>query len=295
MNLSEIVKDVSKKLHISGTELAKRSGQSPQNLSKKLVRETVSYDEFVQLMEVMGAKVELSYTLPGSEKSKISAIDKHSADQLNIMAKQLEVEQLKNKYFTDMSFEFRTALETLRGGISLAKKNSSDSKKVEDYLDRIGPAVDILTRLVEDNPFNRQAGISVALGSYYGIRRKDDFAGRNVLLVEDNELNREFVKEILEDCGIIVSEASNGREAVKKVEKDDAYDFILMDLVMPVMDGCSAAEKIRGLEDKAKSATPIYAMTASVTREDRKRAEEAGMNGFMEKPLDINKLKEIVG
>ena len=293
MNLAEIIKTVSKQLNISGMELARRSGQSPQNLSKKLVKGTLSFEEFEQLMELMGVRIDLSYTLPGQESGQVTAYDRHVQYQLTILEKQLEVERLKNKYFADMSYEFRTALGTVDGGIKLAIAHSDNRARVEDYLNKVKPAVNTLTRLVEDNPFNREAGIGTVKtgGESQGTKLK----GKQVLLVDDNDLNREIVKELLEDSKMIVTEASNGRDALELVSKDaSSYDFVLMDLQMPIMDGFESARQIRALKDARKAGVKIIAMTASVTYEDRESAKSAGMNGFIEKPLDLKKLENVV-
>ena len=293
MNLAEIVKKVSKELGISGMELARRSGQSPQNLSKKLVKGTLSYEEFETLMELMGVEVSLNYRLPGEEQSEVAAYDRHAQEQLLILEKQLEVERLKNKYFADMSYEFRTALGTVQGGLELAQGHRNDPEKVEEYLTKIRPAVRTLARLVDDNPFNRETGIQTDYGTEGA---GENLKGRKVLLVDDNDLNREIVREQLESFGLMVTEAAEGRTAVQQIEEgsEDAFDFVLMDLMMPVMNGFEATRKIRSLTDGRKAALPVIAMTASVSDADRREAKTAGMNGFIEKPLDIKKLGAVV-
>ena len=289
MNLSEIVKNVMKELGISGKELATRSNQSPQNLSKKLNKGTLSYEEFTELMQLMGAQVSLTYSLPGQEVDA-TPVDKHTIDQLNILEKQLEVERLKNKYFADMSYEFRTALSIVDGGIKLALGHNREQKKVAEYLNKITPSLQRLTRLVEDNPFNREAGMYSG-GQDYLITKA--LAGKQVLLVDDNELNREIVRELLEDSRILVSEASDGKEAVAMIG-EQSYDFVLMDLQMPVMDGFEACRQIRKLTNQKRANTLVFAMTASVTDEDRQKARDSGMDGFIEKPLEIRKLGQIL-
>ena len=293
MNLAEIVKKVSKELGISGMELARRSGQSPQNLSKKLVKGTLSYEEFETLMELMGVEASLNYRLPGEEQSEVAAYDRHAQEQLLILEKQLEVERLKNKYFADMSYEFRTALGTVQGGLELAQGHRNDPEKVEEYLTKIRPAVRTLARLVDDNPFNRETGIQTDYGTEGA---GENLKGRKVLLVDDNDLNREIVREQLESFGLMVTEAAEGRTAVQQIEEgsEDAFDFVLMDLMMPVMNGFEATRKIRSLTDGRKAALPVIAMTASVSDADRREAKAAGMNGFIEKPLDIKKLGAVV-
>jgi len=121
-----------------------------------------------------------------------------------------------------------------------------------------------------------------------------DFHGKRVLLVEDNELNRMIAQAILTEVGLQVDIAENGLIAVTKMEEADAgyYDVVLMDIQMPVMDGYEAAKRIRNLEDRKKASVPIVAVTANAFEEDRKIAEEAGMNGHLAKPYDIPKMME---
>ena len=119
-----------------------------------------------------------------------------------------------------------------------------------------------------------------------------DFRGRHILLVEDNELNREIAVAILHEYGFLVDTAENGAVAVEKIRTSDPgrYDLVLMDVQMPVMDGCTATRRIRALKDPARAAVPIVAMTANVFEEDRKRAFDCGMNGFLSKPIVIEEL-----
>ncbi|MCG2575818.1 response regulator [Dechloromonas sp. XY25] len=110
------------------------------------------------------------------------------------------------------------------------------------------------------------------------------FAGQRVLLVEDNEVNRELAEEMLGNIGLRVDTAENGRLAVEKVERE-AYDLVLMDCHMPVMDGYTASEAIRRLPGRAS--LPIVAMTANALASDRERCLAAGMNDHIPKPIDV--------
>ena len=123
--------------------------------------------------------------------------------------------------------------------------------------------------------------------------RKDiDFKGKKLLLVEDNELNQEIATEILKGAGFVVDIADDGIVAVEKMASatSDQYDLILMDIQMPKMNGFLATREIRTLSDNRKANIPIIAMTANAFDEDKKRAFESGMNGFIAKPIDIRKL-----
>ncbi|MDE7454142.1 MAG: response regulator, partial [Clostridia bacterium] len=118
------------------------------------------------------------------------------------------------------------------------------------------------------------------------------FDGKRLLLVEDNELNQEIAQSILEDVGFIIDTADDGSVAVERMKEMPAgtYDLILMDVQMPIMNGYEATKAIRALDDPAKAATPIVAMTANAFEEDRKAAMDSGMNGFAAKPIEIENL-----
>ena len=119
-----------------------------------------------------------------------------------------------------------------------------------------------------------------------------DFKGKHILLVEDNELNREIAQEILREYGFLVDSAENGAVAVEKVSTaaPGSYDLVLMDVQMPIMDGYTATRQIRALDDPARAKLPILAMTANAFDEDRRNALESGMNGFLSKPIVISDL-----
>ena len=119
-----------------------------------------------------------------------------------------------------------------------------------------------------------------------------DFKGKHILLVEDNELNREIAQEILREYGFLVDSAENGAVAVEKVSTaaPGSYDLVLMDVQMPIMDGYTATRQIRALDDPARAKLPILAMTANAFDEDRRNALESGMNGFLSKPIVIGDL-----
>ena len=122
--------------------------------------------------------------------------------------------------------------------------------------------------------------------------KEENFKGRTILLVEDNELNREIALEILRECGFQVDTAENGAVAVEKIRTSapGRYDLVLMDVQMPVMDGYTATRQIRALEDPALAGIPILAMTANAFDEDRRNALASGMNGFLSKPIMVGDL-----
>jgi CheY-like chemotaxis protein/two-component sensor histidine kinase len=124
-----------------------------------------------------------------------------------------------------------------------------------------------------------------------GVQAQSEFtlAGYKILLVEDNELNAEIATEILKEAGADITAAQNGRIAVNICagSEESYFDLILMDIMMPEMDGLTATRAIRSMTRTDMQTIPIIAMTANAFAEDRKAAMEAGMNGYVTKPIDV--------
>ena len=120
--------------------------------------------------------------------------------------------------------------------------------------------------------------------------------GTRILLVEDNELNAEIAKTVLEDDGALVTRVEDGQQAVElfKEKPTGTFDAILMDLMMPVMDGYTATRKIGELERPDAKTVPIIAMTANAFAEDKKKTMEAGMNAHLSKPLNVPELMDTI-
>jgi len=120
------------------------------------------------------------------------------------------------------------------------------------------------------------------------------FEGKRILLVEDVEINRMILMELLDDTGVEIEEATDGLEAVAMFEKseEDYYDLIFMDIQMPNLNGYEATQRLRALPRADAGTVPIIAMTANAYKEDIDRATEAGMNGHLSKPIDLNKILE---
>jgi signal transduction histidine kinase/CheY-like chemotaxis protein len=127
-----------------------------------------------------------------------------------------------------------------------------------------------------------------------GPKEEIVLSGKRVLLVEDNEFNREIAVEILEEVGILIDEAEDGSIAVDMLRQQGAgyYDLVLMDIQMPIMDGYTATRTIRAFEDDGLANIPIIAVSANAFEEDRQKSLEAGMNAHIAKPIDVDKLME---
>ena len=126
------------------------------------------------------------------------------------------------------------------------------------------------------------------------LDEKSILEGKRVLLVEDNELNAEIAMAILEQSGLILDRVEDGLACINRLSEVDAdlYDLILMDIQMPNMNGYEATRRIRQFENVKKASIPILAMTANAFEEDKKMAMEAGMNGHISKPIDVNVLEK---
>ena len=174
---------------------------------------------------------------------------------------------------TGLGMAITKSLTELMGGtIAIESELGAGTTVILDFENRIAEPVSPLSEIPENESF--------------------ELAGRKILLVEDNELNREIAAEILEEEGITVDTAEDGDIAVEKMRTaaPNQYDLILMDIQMPRMNGYEATKAIRKLPDPYASSIPIIAMTANAFAEDKENALAAGMNGHLAKPIDVPKL-----
>lgn len=169
---------------------------------------------------------------------------------------------------------------------------------VKKLLDMMNGTIDVESELGKGSCFtitieHQIADEEIKTSNNNVLESYQSLEGKHVLLAEDNELNAEIAQIILERCGLVVDWVKDGIECVGKViqKPNKTYDLILMDIQMPTMNGYIATKKIRELPDKEKSNIPIIAMTANAFEEDKRKALEAGMNGHISKPIDIDKLK----
>lgn len=200
-----------------------------------------------------------------------------------------ETNRSQAAFLKQISHDIRTPLSSIDGYTALAERHIREPDRVQRYLEKITEASAQLLAQAELG-LGRPAETQKAPPAV--PEQPVDLTGRRVLLVEDNELNREITAVILSEAGIEVALAEDGQAGFQRVALSTPgyFDLVLMDLEMPVMDGCEATKSIRRLRNKRLAEIPILAMTASVLDEDKKRAFQAGMNGYVEKPMDIDKL-----
>ena len=291
MNLSEEVRKLSKELNITFTEIARRTGQSSANLSKKLNHETLSFEDFEKILDALGVKMECSFLLPGQKGTAKAVSDRRAESRIQILEKELELERLKNEYYQSTGFTVRTSLETISGSIELLSRHSGDPKKVNSCISRMRTAAAQLTDTINGNPL---VPISEPLRQAEQLP-DHSMHGKRVLVVDDNAINRDIVADLLSDSGLEADCAADGAEALDKVKAAPVgyYDFLLMDIQMPVMNGYEAAAAIRALPD-ARRKVPIIAMTAGASADDKEKAAAVGMNTLVLKPLNLQKLFEII-
>ena len=232
-----------------------------------------------------GGKVKLYYKQTGPNKDGFAYFEITVKDTGIGMS-----EEYQRHLFEAFERERSATVSGIQGtGLGLAI-----SKQLTDLM---GGSLTCKSKLGEGTEFLLKLKLPIA--EYTANTKKEmvdtaDFLGKHILLVEDNDLNREIAVDMLEEIGFVVDEASDGSIAVEKVSKMEPgyYHMILMDIQMPYMDGYYATHTIRMLSNEKLASIPIIAMTANAFAEDREKALKAGMNAHLSKPINAKELIE---
>lgn len=193
--------------------------------------------------------------------------------------------------FEPFSQEKKGARTTYQGtglGMSIVKK----------LLEQMGGKIAVTSQEGKGSNFLITLPLEIAPTPQLEVEKVEecyDIQGIRILLAEDNALNAEIAKTLLEDAGAVLTVVADGRQAVESfVAAPESFDVIILDLMMPVMGGLAAAKKIRGLDSSIAKDIPIVAMTANAFKEDVQQCLEAGMNAHVAKPLDMAKLRQVL-
>ena len=174
---------------------------------------------------------------------------------------------------------------------------------VKSLVDRMGGTIEVESEEGKGTRFIMKFSFPVSLENQVREKEKQNIPditekleGKRILLAEDNELNAEIAETVLVEAGIEVKRVEDGLQCIEELKKmpENYYDVILMDVQMPNMDGYTATQRIRDLDD-SRAEIPIIAMTANAYDEDRRKALEAGMDGFLAKPLDVDEMMRLLG
>lgn len=285
MKTAETINIVCADLGITKADLAKRMGMLPSSLYRKLARESMTFEELQKCLDVLGVTVGFELQYPDGNIRNSQTTHEMLLERLELLEKELGAARKAEEFHKKILRDLRTELHSAVGFAELGERHGT---KVEEYLEKIQM---VLT--------NMEATIAYTLGE---PPREDPAAeeeehlesleGKRVLLVDDNELNREILKEVLTDQGLLVEEADDGSKAVAAVRANEPghYHFVLMDVEMPVMDGFEATAQIRKMTNRIRANVPIIALTANAVLENRERAAVVGMDDFLVKPTNSARL-----
>ena len=293
MTTSETIRKVCEDMGVTHAELARRTGQLPSTLSRKLKNGTVTMDEFRKYMELMNVSCDINLRYGDGTEWTSRVPDDRLTGRIGVLEARLEAAEKDSALMADLSRDIRTELANAVGCAELAESSTGDRAKYADYMGRLKMALKEIEK-----------SASLMLGEEYtetdGPEAMIDpaaLAGLNVLIAEDNDVNREIIRDILAEMNIQTEEATDGKQVVDRIRNASPgqYSMILMDMEMPVMDGCEASRLIRAQANRIRAGIPIIAITAGANRQNRRKAMESGMDAFVTKPINRERLlRELV-
>ena len=289
MKTAEIINNICSQLGVAKANLAKRMGLHPSSLYRKLSRESMTFEELQKCLDVLGVSVELVFQYPDGNVRSSQVDHEQLLEKKDLLEKELKVVNKETEFHKKILRDLRTELNSAVGYVQLSRRRDA---RAEEYLEKL--------TMVHTN---MDRTISYALGEEFDDEIYEvDFGetelleGKRVLLVDDNELNREILKEVLVDQGLLVDEADNGSKAFLAVKEHAPgfYQYVLMDIEMPEMDGYEATLRIRKLPNRIRANIPIIALTANAVSENRERASAVGMDDFLAKPVNSAHLLRVM-
>lgn len=295
MNLSQLLKDTCKDMNITVSELARRTEQTPSNLTMRIRRKSVDFEEFLRYMEVLGVKVKFDLEYPDGMNPELPVIDRHAKDRIMALEASLQAERRVAEFEKNLNVDTRTALYNICGYLTKSLKSEDDPRTLMENLEKAKISADGLARLYDNVVFPGMETPEIEIGTE--IRDVAEILrGKRVLVAEDNELNLGITSDVLEEKGLLVDCVKDGAEAVKRIKHEEpgTYCCVLMDIQMPVINGMEATTLIRALPNRMRAGVPIVAMTSNAYPEDRDNAKKAGMDGYLVKPLDTAKLLQTI-
>ena len=214
MKTSEIINSICSQLGIAKAELAKRMGLHPSSLYRKLSRESMTFEELQKCLSILGVSVELQFQFPDGHRFSSQENHKQIVERMGVLEKKLEAASKLDELRKKLIRELRTELNSAVGYAELCQRHSS---QMNLYLDKLS--------VVHGN---MERTISFALGESFHDEadeiepaQMEQLQGKRVLLVDDNELNREILEEVLLDYGLLFEEADNGSKAVAAVKEHE--------------------------------------------------------------------------
>ena len=285
MKTAEIINQACSHLGVTKADLAKKTGLFPSSLYRKLANESMTFEELQKSLAVLGVSIEVELQYQDGDSLSSQTNHEQMMNKLELIEMQLEAANKVAEFHKKTIKELRTELNSAVGYVELGKRHPA---KVIEYLDNLEKVHASMEKTIayslgdalEEEPIEAGAADIEAL------------AEKRVLLVEDNRLNREILKEVLLDYGLLVEEVDNGNKAIALMQEKSPgyYQFILMDIEMPEQNGYETTIKIRKLPNRIRANTPIIALTANANAKDREKAFASGMDDFLMKPINTNRL-----
>lgn len=287
MTLASILKQILKELKVSVPELAKLDDQSYQNLNKKIRNETLGYDEFVRLLGLLDVKFEYNIVLPGQDSFMPETEDK-TKDKIDLLIAENQLLKKKLELQDGIDKDVRTSLNNIVGSVDIISTHVTDNPKLNFYLKRVKDESKKINLLL----YNGEEFFEENVDDI--VVNPEDFDGKRVLIVEDNELNSEILNNILCDYNMRTTVAHNGLEAVNLINSNGSlfFDFILMDIEMPILNGYEVTKIIRKMSNGQQ--VPVIATTSNVALNDRYKAKEVGIDYYVTKPINRDLLLKVM-